>query len=172
MIEVGREVQEAGFMLPAESFCCMPLSYGSPRARLRPEVQLHQELSDQLEASTTWNFSEVLLPFHQGHPRLTQRQWSWIISRGSLVSSTAVWILKLLQTWKGASRCLLSFNIGCNGPLPSSTFQAAEVDRLSYVGNNFGTGALKCNALCRQRWGKLTVGSGSSGGGSLAPALL
>ncbi|XP_017398419.1 DNA-directed RNA polymerase I subunit RPA49 [Cebus imitator] len=26
---------------------------------------------------------------------------------------------------------------------------AAETDRLSYVGNNFGTGALKCNTLCR-----------------------
>ncbi|VTJ52714.1 Hypothetical predicted protein [Marmota monax] len=28
---------------------------------------------------------------------------------------------------------------------------AAETDRLSYVGNNFGTGALKCNTLCRDK---------------------
>uniref|UniRef100_A0A8C6W2J6 Polymerase (RNA) I polypeptide E n=1 Tax=Nannospalax galili TaxID=1026970 RepID=A0A8C6W2J6_NANGA len=31
----------------------------------------------------------------------------------------------------------------------SQRILAAETDRLSYVGNNFGTGALKCNTLCR-----------------------
>uniref|UniRef100_A0A9L0RB20 RNA polymerase I subunit E n=1 Tax=Equus caballus TaxID=9796 RepID=A0A9L0RB20_HORSE len=30
----------------------------------------------------------------------------------------------------------------------SQRILAAETDRLSYVGNNFGTGALKCNTLC------------------------
>ncbi|GAB5579922.1 DNA-directed RNA polymerase I subunit RPA49 [Prionailurus iriomotensis] len=29
---------------------------------------------------------------------------------------------------------------------------AAETDRLSYVGNNFGTGALKCNTLCSRHF--------------------
>lgn len=37
---------------------------------------------------------------------------------------------------------------------------AAETDRLSYVGNNFGTGALKCNALCRHFVGILNKTSG------------
>uniref|UniRef100_A0A8C8YQP8 RNA polymerase I subunit E n=1 Tax=Prolemur simus TaxID=1328070 RepID=A0A8C8YQP8_PROSS len=37
---------------------------------------------------------------------------------------------------------------------------AAETDRLSYVGNNFGTGALKCNALCRNFVGILNKTSG------------
>lgn len=36
----------------------------------------------------------------------------------------------------------------------------AETDRLSYVGNNFGTGALKCNALCRHFVGILNKTSG------------
>lgn len=30
-----------------------------------------------------------------------------------------------------------------------SSVQVAESDRLSYVGNNFGTGSLKCNNLCQ-----------------------
>nr|XP_012624559.1 DNA-directed RNA polymerase I subunit RPA49 [Microcebus murinus] len=37
---------------------------------------------------------------------------------------------------------------------------AAETDRLSYVGNNFGTGALKCNTLCRHFVGVLNKTSG------------
>ncbi|XP_012882037.1 PREDICTED: DNA-directed RNA polymerase I subunit RPA49 [Dipodomys ordii] len=37
---------------------------------------------------------------------------------------------------------------------------AAETDRLSYVGNNFGTGALKCNTLCRHFVGILNKTSG------------
>ncbi|XP_056662685.1 DNA-directed RNA polymerase I subunit RPA49 isoform X2 [Monodelphis domestica] len=37
---------------------------------------------------------------------------------------------------------------------------AAETDRLSYVGNNFGTGALKCNNLCRYFVGVLNKNSG------------
>lgn len=36
----------------------------------------------------------------------------------------------------------------------------AETDRLSYVGNNFGTGALKCNTLCRHFVGILNKTSG------------
>ncbi|XP_078009166.1 DNA-directed RNA polymerase I subunit RPA49 isoform X2 [Phascolarctos cinereus] len=38
--------------------------------------------------------------------------------------------------------------------------KAAETDRLSYVGNNFGTGALKCNSLCRYFVGVLNNNSG------------
>ncbi|KAG8512197.1 DNA-directed RNA polymerase I subunit RPA49, partial [Galemys pyrenaicus] len=37
---------------------------------------------------------------------------------------------------------------------------AAETDRLSYVGNNFGIGALKCNTLCRHFVGILNKTSG------------
>lgn len=37
---------------------------------------------------------------------------------------------------------------------------AAETERLSYVGNNFGTGALKCNTLCRYFVGILNKTSG------------
>ncbi|KAM5298473.1 DNA-directed RNA polymerase I subunit RPA49 [Ctenodactylus gundi] len=37
---------------------------------------------------------------------------------------------------------------------------AAETDRLSYVGNNFGAGALKCNTLCRHFVGILNKTSG------------
>ncbi|XP_004600305.2 DNA-directed RNA polymerase I subunit RPA49 [Sorex araneus] len=37
---------------------------------------------------------------------------------------------------------------------------AAETERLSYVGNNFGTGALKCNNLCRHFVGILNKTSG------------
>ncbi|XP_072452870.1 DNA-directed RNA polymerase I subunit RPA49 [Notamacropus eugenii] len=37
---------------------------------------------------------------------------------------------------------------------------AAETARLSYVGNNFGTGALKCNNLCRYFVGVLNNNSG------------
>ncbi|XP_036598137.1 DNA-directed RNA polymerase I subunit RPA49 [Trichosurus vulpecula] len=37
---------------------------------------------------------------------------------------------------------------------------AAETDRLSYVGNNFGSGALKCNHLCRYFVGVLNNDSG------------
>uniref|UniRef100_A0ABM5FRH4 DNA-directed RNA polymerase I subunit RPA49 n=1 Tax=Pogona vitticeps TaxID=103695 RepID=A0ABM5FRH4_9SAUR len=36
----------------------------------------------------------------------------------------------------------------------------AETDRLSYVGNNFGPGALKCNTLCRYYVGVLDKNSG------------
>ncbi|XP_006863186.1 PREDICTED: DNA-directed RNA polymerase I subunit RPA49 [Chrysochloris asiatica] len=42
----------------------------------------------------------------------------------------------------------------------SQRILAAETDRLSYVGNNFGTGALKCNALCRHFVGILNKTSG------------
>ncbi|XP_049629518.1 DNA-directed RNA polymerase I subunit RPA49 isoform X2 [Suncus etruscus] len=37
---------------------------------------------------------------------------------------------------------------------------AAETERLSYVGNNFGIGALKCNTLCRHFVGVLNKTSG------------
>ncbi|KAB1280598.1 DNA-directed RNA polymerase I subunit RPA49 [Camelus dromedarius] len=50
--------------------------------------------------------------------------------------------------------CLHSADLG--GPLR----RAAETDRLSYVGNNFGTGALKCNTLCRHFVGILNKTSG------------
>ncbi|XP_069486584.1 DNA-directed RNA polymerase I subunit RPA49 [Ambystoma mexicanum] len=36
----------------------------------------------------------------------------------------------------------------------------AETDRLAYVGSNFGTGALKCNTLCRYFFGILNKDSG------------
>ncbi|XP_045879926.1 DNA-directed RNA polymerase I subunit RPA49 isoform X2 [Meles meles] len=42
----------------------------------------------------------------------------------------------------------------------SQRILAAETDRLSYVGNNFGTGALKCNTLCRHFVGILNKTSG------------
>ncbi|KAM7093141.1 DNA-directed RNA polymerase I subunit RPA49 isoform 1-T1 [Molossus nigricans] len=42
----------------------------------------------------------------------------------------------------------------------SQRILAAETDRLSYVGNNFGTGALKCNILCRHYVGILNKTSG------------
>uniref|UniRef100_G3TYS8 RNA polymerase I subunit E n=1 Tax=Loxodonta africana TaxID=9785 RepID=G3TYS8_LOXAF len=42
----------------------------------------------------------------------------------------------------------------------SQRILAAETDRLSYVGNNFGTGALKCNTLCRHFIGVLNKTSG------------
>ncbi|XP_003470927.2 DNA-directed RNA polymerase I subunit RPA49 [Cavia porcellus] len=42
----------------------------------------------------------------------------------------------------------------------SQRILAAETDRLSYVGNNFGTGALKCNSLCRHFVGILNKTSG------------
>lgn len=37
----------------------------------------------------------------------------------------------------------------------------SETERLSYVGNNFGSGALKCNSLCRYFVGVLDKNSGS-----------
>ncbi|KAG8130351.1 putative DNA-directed RNA polymerase I subunit RPA49-like protein [Naja naja] len=40
------------------------------------------------------------------------------------------------------------------------TILNAETDRLSYVGNNFGAGALKCNTLCRYFVGVLDEPSG------------
>ncbi|KAM6183326.1 DNA-directed RNA polymerase I subunit RPA49 [Erethizon dorsatum] len=42
----------------------------------------------------------------------------------------------------------------------SQRILTAETDRLSYVGNNFGTGALKCNTLCRHFVGILNKTSG------------
>ncbi|XP_058998276.1 DNA-directed RNA polymerase I subunit RPA49 [Mustela lutreola] len=42
----------------------------------------------------------------------------------------------------------------------SQRILAAETDRLSYIGNNFGTGALKCNTLCRHFVGILNKTSG------------
>ncbi|XP_004631890.1 DNA-directed RNA polymerase I subunit RPA49 [Octodon degus] len=42
----------------------------------------------------------------------------------------------------------------------SQRILAAETDRLSYVGNNFGIGALKCNTLCRHFVGILSKTSG------------
>lgn len=42
----------------------------------------------------------------------------------------------------------------------SQRILAAETDRLSYVGTNFGTGALKCNTLCRHFVGILNKTSG------------
>ncbi|XP_062063922.1 DNA-directed RNA polymerase I subunit RPA49 [Lepus europaeus] len=42
----------------------------------------------------------------------------------------------------------------------SQRILAAETERLSYVGNNFGTGALKCNTLCRHFVGILNKTSG------------
>ncbi|KAM9206884.1 DNA-directed RNA polymerase I subunit RPA49 [Dugong dugon] len=42
----------------------------------------------------------------------------------------------------------------------SQRILAAETDRLSYVGSNFGTGALKCNSLCRHFVGILNKTSG------------
>ncbi|XP_004711061.1 DNA-directed RNA polymerase I subunit RPA49 [Echinops telfairi] len=42
----------------------------------------------------------------------------------------------------------------------SQRIVVADTDRLSYVGNNFGTGALKCNTLCRHFVGILNKTSG------------
>ncbi|KFU95613.1 DNA-directed RNA polymerase I subunit RPA49, partial [Chaetura pelagica] len=39
-------------------------------------------------------------------------------------------------------------------------FQVSESDRLSYVGNNFGSGVMKCNSLCRYFVGVLNQDSG------------
>ncbi|ERE81775.1 DNA-directed RNA polymerase I subunit RPA49-like protein [Cricetulus griseus] len=47
-----------------------------------------------------------------------------------------------------------------NPRLKNQRILAAETDRLSYVGNNFGTGALKCNTLCRHFVGILNKTSG------------
>uniref|UniRef100_A0A803YNC2 RNA polymerase I subunit E n=1 Tax=Meleagris gallopavo TaxID=9103 RepID=A0A803YNC2_MELGA len=39
-------------------------------------------------------------------------------------------------------------------------FQVSETERLSYVGNNFSSGAMKCNSLCRYFLGVLNKDSG------------
>ncbi|XP_035753740.1 DNA-directed RNA polymerase I subunit RPA49 [Egretta garzetta] len=40
------------------------------------------------------------------------------------------------------------------------TLQVSETERLSYVGNNFGSGVMKCNSLCRYFVGVLDKDSG------------
>ncbi|XP_006729172.1 DNA-directed RNA polymerase I subunit RPA49 [Leptonychotes weddellii] len=55
---------------------------------------------------------------------------------------------------------LYKSNDSTNPRKKSQRILAAETDRLSYVGNNFGTGALKCNTLCRHFVGILNKTSG------------
>ncbi|XP_037020016.2 DNA-directed RNA polymerase I subunit RPA49 [Artibeus jamaicensis] len=55
---------------------------------------------------------------------------------------------------------LYKSNDSTNPRKRSHRILAAETDRLSYVGNNFGTGALKCNTLCRHFVGILNKTSG------------
>nr|XP_025869016.1 DNA-directed RNA polymerase I subunit RPA49 isoform X1 [Vulpes vulpes] len=55
---------------------------------------------------------------------------------------------------------LYKSNDSTNPRKRSQRILAAETDRLSYVGNNFGTGALKCNTLCRHFVGILNKTSG------------
>uniref|UniRef100_A0A452RAK8 RNA polymerase I subunit E n=1 Tax=Ursus americanus TaxID=9643 RepID=A0A452RAK8_URSAM len=55
---------------------------------------------------------------------------------------------------------LYKSNDSTNPRKKSQRILAAETDRLSYVGNNFGTGALKCNTLCRHFVGVLNKTSG------------
>ncbi|XP_062938313.1 DNA-directed RNA polymerase I subunit RPA49 [Cynocephalus volans] len=55
---------------------------------------------------------------------------------------------------------LCKSNDSTNPRKRSQRILAAETDRLSYVGNNFGTGALKCNTLCRHFVGILNKTSG------------
>uniref|UniRef100_A0A8C8U979 Uncharacterized protein n=1 Tax=Peromyscus maniculatus bairdii TaxID=230844 RepID=A0A8C8U979_PERMB len=49
-----------------------------------------------------------------------------------------------------------------NPRLKNQQILAAETNRLSYVGNNLGTGALKCNTLCRHFVGILNQTSGQT----------
>ncbi|KFO35402.1 DNA-directed RNA polymerase I subunit RPA49 [Fukomys damarensis] len=61
----------------------------------------------------------------------------------------------------GNLRFTLYNSTDCTNPRKrSQRILAAETDRLSYVGNNFGTGALKCNTLCRHFVGILNKTSG------------
>ncbi|XP_025708694.1 DNA-directed RNA polymerase I subunit RPA49 isoform X1 [Callorhinus ursinus] len=55
---------------------------------------------------------------------------------------------------------LYKSNDSTNPRKKSQRILAAETDRLSYVGINFGTGALKCNTLCRHFVGILNKTSG------------
>ncbi|XP_059956895.1 DNA-directed RNA polymerase I subunit RPA49 [Mesoplodon densirostris] len=55
---------------------------------------------------------------------------------------------------------LYKSNDSTNPRKRSQRILAAETDRLYYVGNNFGTGALKCNTLCRNFVGILNKTSG------------
>ncbi|XP_021562718.1 DNA-directed RNA polymerase I subunit RPA49 isoform X2 [Carlito syrichta] len=61
----------------------------------------------------------------------------------------------------GNMRFALYKSNNCTNPRKrSQRILAAETDRLSYVGNNFGTGGLKCNTLCRHFVGILNKTSG------------
>lgn len=65
-----------------------------------------------------------------------------------------------LQNPGNMSFTLYNSNDSVNPRKRSHRILAAETDRLSYVGNNFGTGALKCNTLCRHFVGILNKTSG------------